>query len=145
VTAEQLVERFFAALSDLDADGAAGLVGEDYEGFAIEEQPLKGKRSIYRGRAGIRAWIGEIADNWQSFEIEVARLRRYDDVLLAIGVYEAEGRQSPFGEVTQRLPFASVIRVRDGLIRSIHSYARYEQAARAEGLPLGERSLDQPQ
>jgi ketosteroid isomerase-like protein len=115
LTAEQVVERFFAALSALDAD-----------------------------RAGIRAWIGEIAESWQTFVIEVARLRRHDDVLIAIGVYEAEGRQTPFGEVIQRLPFASVIRVRDGLIRSIHSYARYEQAARAEGLPLGEPSLDAP-
>lgn len=142
----QVVERFYAALSDLDAERAAELVGEDYEGYAVEEQPLHGKLPIYRGRAGLRAWIAEIGEGSQSYAIELGRVKRYDDgVFVAIGIYtaEIESPRSPFGEVTQRLPFVAVTRMRDGLIRSVHSYSRYDDAARAEGLPLDEPSLEE--
>jgi ketosteroid isomerase-like protein len=143
VDGEQVVERFYAALSDLDAERAAELVDEDYEGYAVEEQPLRGKLPIYRGRAGIRAWIAETAEASQSYVIELGRVRRYgDDVFVVIGIYtaEVESPRSPFGEVTQRLPFVAVTRIRDGLIRSVHSYSRYGDAARAEGLPFDEPS-----
>jgi ketosteroid isomerase-like protein len=134
MTDKQVVERFFEALSRLDADGAAALVTDDYEGVAVDELPLSGSEPVYTGPDGIRAWVNEVASQWSSFEVRAARIRRHGDVLVAIGVYEAHGEGGPFGALDQRLPFVSVFKFREDRISMIHGYARYEDAIRAEDL-----------
>ncbi len=136
--AEQLVVRFFDALARLDADAAAELVSDDYEGYAADEIETHGEHGIYRGRDGIRAWIGEIRANWQGFKTSVARMRTYGDVIVVNGVYEVEMPGNPIGQIVQQRPVVSVVRVHDGLISSIHAYTQYADAARAEGLPTTE-------
>jgi ketosteroid isomerase-like protein len=133
VTEEQVVRRFFAALAAFDADGAAGLVTDDYEGMSVDELPLHGDLAVYSGPDGIRTWVSEMAASWSAFEIEIARVRRHGELHVAIGVHGARGR-SPFGALEHRQPFVAVVRVRDGKIAMIHAYARYEDAVRAEDL-----------
>ena len=140
VNAEQLIARFFAALSAYDADAAAAMVTDDYEGVAVDELPLRGSRGSYPGPAGIRAWISEVAGSWATFEIEIARIRRHGDVHIAIGVYSAHGQSGPFGPLDQRLPFVAVVRTRGEKICMIHAYSRYEDAVRAEDLASPSRT-----
>ena len=134
MTEQDLIERFFAALAAFDADAAAAMVTEDYEGIAVDELPLRGSQPTFSGRAGIRAWIAEIASSWTDFEIKVARIRRHGDLSIAMGVYEAHGQGGPFGPLDQRLPFVAVVKTRGDRICMIHTYARYEDAVRAEDL-----------
>lgn len=140
VTDQDLIERFFAALSAFDGDAAAAMVTDDYEGVAVDELPLRGSQTTYAGPAGIRAWIAEIASSWTTFEIEVPRVRRHGDVFIAMGVYDAHGQSGPFGPLDQRLPFVAVVKTRGEKICMIHSYARYEDALRAEDLTSPSRT-----
>ena len=144
MTEKQLVARFFAALASFDADAAAALVSDDYEGMAVDELPLHGRREVYSGKEGIRGWIAEVAEEWETLEVQVARILPRGELLVAIGVYAVHGRaEGAFGALDQRLPFVAVIRVKGDLIQTIHTYARYEDAARAEGLPPGPRWSDE--
>lgn len=145
MTQRQLVARFFAALASFDSDAAAALVSDDYEGMAVGELPLHGRREVYSGKGGIRSWIAEVAEEWERLEVQVARILLRGELLVAIGVYEVYGRaEGGFGALEQRLPFVAVIRVKDEEIQTIHTYARYEDAVRAEGLASEPRWSDEP-
>jgi hypothetical protein len=67
----------------------------------------------------------------------VSRTRRFGEVIVAMGVYQAETDRS-LGQPLSSMPFVSVIRVRDDKLVTLHSYPRFDQAARAEGLPVNE-------
>lgn len=135
---EDVARRFFAAVGKLDGEAASALVTEDYEGYGARELPTSGRETVYRGPAGLRAWIDETAGDWDHYEIERIRFRRFGDALVAIGMYRASGQKSPFGVLEHSLPFVAVMRFEGDLIRSIRAYARYADAIAEEGLTGGD-------
>jgi ketosteroid isomerase-like protein len=135
-----LARRFLERLGRLDVDGAVSLVTSDYEGSAGSEVPLSGEKRFYRGHDGLRAWVAETADRWGAYEVERLRFRDYGDALLVIGANRTSGQRNPFGSAEQPRTFVAVMRFDGGLIRSVHAYARYEDAVAAEGLSEDEPS-----
>jgi ketosteroid isomerase-like protein len=131
---EDRARRFLERLAALDADGAAALVSDDFEGVAVAQLPLSGERRIYRGRAGLRDWVAETAERWGEFKVERLRFREYGGTLLVVGENRMRGQRSPFGLAEQRRTLVTVFRFDGDLIKSVHAYARYDDALSAEEL-----------
>lgn len=131
---EDRARRFLERLAALDADGAAVLVSDDYEGVAVAQLPLSGERRIYRGRAGLRDWVAETAERWGEFRFERLRFREYGGALLVVGENRMGGQRSPFGLAEQTRTFVTVFRFDGDLIKSVHAYGRYEDALSTERL-----------
>jgi hypothetical protein len=130
---KDVATRFLERLAALDADAAVSMVTPDYEGRGVPELPISGKEAVYRGHDGLRAWIAETAADWGAYQVGRLRFRDYGDALLVVGDNRAVGQRNPFGSTDHR-PFVCVMRFEGDLIRSVHAYARYEDALQSEGL-----------
>ena len=135
---EDQARRFLERVALLDAEGAVAMVSADYEGAGVPELPLGGDRRVYRGRDGLREWIEETARASRSLQVDRVRFRDYGDALLAVGENLMHGQRNPFGSVEQRHAFVAVFRFDGALIKSVRSYAHYDDAVAAEGLSEGE-------
>jgi ketosteroid isomerase-like protein len=126
----ELVRRFVEATNRRDADAFIANVSPDVE---WEDTLFWTQRArTYRGRAGVRAWLDEIQEPWESLHIEATEITDAgDDRLFVEFAMTARGKES--GAETQ-FRFWSVIWVADGVVARRRSFHDRAEALDAAGL-----------
>jgi ketosteroid isomerase-like protein len=85
---------------------------------------------VYRGHDGYRRFWREFTELWESFQIKSDEERDCGEQVLALGFFEARGRE----ELEVRRPTASVWTFRDGRVIVVQVYADHAQALEAVGV-----------
>jgi SnoaL-like domain len=65
------------------------------------------------GIDGVRRWLADVAEHFDSSQIDCTDIRDLGDRVLALGTVRMIGKRS---EVETELPFTVVARVKDGLL-----------------------------
>ena len=117
-----LVRTAFERANANDPDGLAALCDESVEFHDVPEIPGS---TTYRGRAGIRDWLGSVHDVSDDIEFQIWEMEEHGDAVLVETSAEMRGRASG-ADVGWR--FWTVWRVRDGLITYHHGYSQREDA-----------------
>lgn len=86
----------------------------------------------FRGPEGLEAYFAELSAAFGTFRYDLRELSDHGDALVADVLITAEGRESG---ITTSLPSFQVIRIEDGLVRSIEGYASREEAEKAVQAP----------
>jgi ketosteroid isomerase-like protein len=103
---------------------------------AVELSPFSAQLTgaTYRGEAGVRQWLDDIADEWSEWRVVLDEVRPIGDRVLSLGRVLARGRETG---VDVEVPAAFVSTVRDGRITRLDSFG---DAARA----LAEAGVAEP-
>jgi uncharacterized protein len=83
----------------------------------------------YRGHEGIRRFMTDMDEDWESRRVEVEEILDTDDGVLVLGTFAATGRSGT--EVSY--PVAWHSRYRDGKLWRMQAYSDREAALRAVG------------
>ena len=83
----------------------------------------------YRGHEGVRKFLSDMEEDWESRRIEVDEIREVGDGLLVLGTFAATGRSG--NEVRYPLAWHSVYR--DGKLLSLRAYSDRDAALRSHG------------
>lgn len=83
----------------------------------------------YRGHEGVRQFLTDMDEDWESRRIEVEEILDLDDGVLVLGTYNVTGRSG--NEVSYPLAWHS--RYRDGKLWRMQAYSDREAALRAVG------------
>lgn len=75
------VRRVHAALSAGDVDGVIALCDPD---FRLDMSNRVFNPAVYKGHDGIRAFIAEVREVWESFTWEPIELEEHDEVVVAV-------------------------------------------------------------
>ena len=124
---DDLVRACFDAWNRDDFDAARGYMHPQIEWRTSGHFP--GMEPVYNGPEEVRRWWRALKDPWEYFSIHVERTFDHDAVDVAIVRFEAVGRGSG---VKVDLPFVTVWRFEDGLIRWYASYDSLEAAGIAD-------------
>jgi ketosteroid isomerase-like protein len=126
VTLEETIHTAYEAWSRRDVDALLEVVHPD-----AEARPILGANigaSVYRGRAGLREWFGNLHQEWETFQTRVTRIdERGDRALLTVDVH-ARGRVSGVvidGELYH------LIEMRNGLIVRLEAFQDRAAAVKA--------------
>ena len=122
-----LVRRAYDAFARGDMAAIAECLADDAECVLSDETPYGG---IWRGHDGIAHGIAELAGHYEEYVIEVSEMVGDGDTVVVLG--HIHGRTLGGGNLWQ--PFAHVVRVRDGRIAHLTSYADSTKPLRALGL-----------
>jgi ketosteroid isomerase-like protein len=119
-----LVDRFYAALSRRDFDGAVALCDEHVHlnnAPGVEEMSL-----TPQGRERVSAYLRGWLDSWETYERRVEDLRagREDEIVALVSV-RARGRGSTF-DIEEDV--ADVFGVKDGMIVSLRLHVSRDEA-----------------
>jgi ketosteroid isomerase-like protein len=124
---------------DLIRDGVAAFNTGDIDRMLapihpeIEFEPLKAvlEGSVYRGHAGFRQWLLDMAEDWEDFVIDVIEVRDLGgDRILVHARFHARARGSG---VELDSPGAWLCEMRDGRIRRLRFYRDVEAALEGAG------------
>jgi ketosteroid isomerase-like protein len=121
VTASQLVTRAYAALAERDFDTLAQLAVPDFE---LDVTDRVFNPATYRGEEGLRRFLAEVDELWESMDMKVERLVERGDEVLALLAVDIKGRGS--GLVLQDR-IAQLWTARDGKLARMR--VRSDQAA----------------
>ena len=125
----ELHRSFNAAFSARDVEGAIALCDRQIEFHSLFAAVGGGE---YGGHNGLRRYFAEVDDAWgEELQIEAEAYFDLGDDTLAFMVGHGRGRQSG-AEVD--MPFAQVVRWRDGLVVYYKAYAQRENALRDLGV-----------
>ena len=122
---------------DLIRDGVAAYNAGDVDRMLapihpeVEFEPLMAvlEGSVYRGHAGFRRWLVDMAEDWEDFAIDVIEVRDLGgDRILVHARFHARARGSG---VELDSPGAWLCEMRDGLIRRLRFYRDVEAAIEA--------------
>jgi ketosteroid isomerase-like protein len=83
----------------------------------------------YRGHEGVRRFLADMEEDWESRGIEIEEIRQLDDGVLILGTFVAVGRSG--NEV--RYPVAWHSCYRDGKLLRLTAYSDQETAQRELG------------
>ena len=122
-----LVRRAYDAFARGDLPGVVDCLADDAECVLSDETPYGG---VWRGRDGIARGMEELAGHYEELVLEVSELVGDGDTVVVLG--NIHGRALGGGNLWQ--PFAHVVRVRDGRISHLTSYADATKPLRALGL-----------
>jgi len=117
-----LVRRAFERANANDPEGLAVICAESVEFHDVPEIPGS---TTYRGRTGIRDWLGSVYEVSDDIQFQIWEMEERGDSVLVETSAEMQGRSSG-AEVAWR--FWTVWRVRDGLITYHHGYSTREDA-----------------
>jgi ketosteroid isomerase-like protein len=87
----ELVRRAYAALATRDYDGLARLAVPDFE---LDVTDRVFNPAIDRGEDGVRRFVAEVDELWDSMDMTVERLVERDDEVLALLLVHIVGRGS---------------------------------------------------
>jgi ketosteroid isomerase-like protein len=120
-TAEQ-VRRAYAALAERDFAALSELAVPDFE---LDVTDRVFNPATYRGEEGLRQFLAEVDELWESMEMEIERLVERDDEVLALLRVDIKGRGS--GVVLEDR-IAQRWTARDGKFVRMRVYADQEAA-----------------
>jgi ketosteroid isomerase-like protein len=86
-----LVARAYAALADRDFDSLRELADPDFE-LDVTDRVLN--PDTYRGEEGLRRFLAEVDELWESMDMNVERLVERGDEVLALLLVHITGRSS---------------------------------------------------
>jgi ketosteroid isomerase-like protein len=122
-----LVRRAYDAFARGDLPALVGCLADDAECVLSDETPYGG---VWRGPQGIARGIEGLAGHYEELAVEVSELVGDGDTVVVLG--QIHGRALGGGNLWQ--PFAHVVRVREGRITHMTSYADATKPLRALGL-----------
>ena len=127
----ELVRRLVDAFNARDAEAASAVLHDEMEwrpaytgGGAVEG-------AVYRGHAGFRRYLDDLAETWREIEGYIDELRNVGDRVLMFARVRFVGRGSGV-EMTQ--PITGVFSFRDGKIAVARYYVERREALEAVGL-----------
>jgi uncharacterized protein len=121
VTTADLVRRAYAALAERDFETLAGLADPDFE---LDVTDRVFNPATYRGEEGLRRFLAEVDELWESMDMNVERLVEREDEVLALLLVNIVGRGSGL-ELQDRI--AQLWTARDGKL--VRMRVRADQAA----------------
>jgi ketosteroid isomerase-like protein len=125
----ELHRRAFRAFNARDAEAFIALCDPDIE-FHSTFAAVGGAR--YSGHAGLRRWHRDLDDAWgEGIRVEADSFFVVDDQTLTFGTLYGRGRQSR-AEVA--MPYAGVVKWRDGLAVEWRAYGSQDEALRHLGV-----------
>jgi ketosteroid isomerase-like protein len=95
---------------------------------------------VYRGRAGVRRWLEELARDWEYFEPLYERFYDLGDVVLILGRWRARGRVS--GVELENQPGAWVYEIKDGKAVRMRTFTNRDEALEAVGMSKQDAQAD---
>ena len=116
----------FAAFAARDEDALLELIAPDVEFWPAGTAPQAGRTGPYRGHAGMREYLRDVAQVWRALEVEPDELREAGQAVVAFGT--ARGTRSSGEQVT--VPVIWVFKFRDGLLLKGRVVATAAEAAR---------------
>jgi ketosteroid isomerase-like protein len=119
-TPAELVKRAYAALAERDFDTLSELAAPDFE-MDMTVRVLN--PATYRGEQGLRQFLAEIDELWESMDMQVERLVERDDEVLALLAVDIKGRGSG---LTLQDRIAQRWTVRDGRLVRMKVYTDQE-------------------
>jgi ketosteroid isomerase-like protein len=122
-----VVRRAFEAFNARDVDDLVGLSDPDGEWLPFRAQ-VEG--IVYRQHEGIRQYLRDMAEDWQSFRIEPLEFHDHGERVAVIGRVRAVGRDSTL-EIDTIAGF--VCELRRGRVRRVTSHSNPEAALEAAG------------
>ena len=126
----ELVRRAFDAFNRRDADGLLGCFHADCEWRpAIAPGGMEGR--TYSGHDGLLAWLWEVTDSWETFEVHASSTRPVGETVVVFGYMHARGRASGV-ELDREL--AQVWEIEGGKAVRARAYATQVEALKAAGL-----------
>jgi ketosteroid isomerase-like protein len=117
-----LVRRAYAALAERDFEALGGLAVPDFE---LDVTDRVFNPATYRGEEGLRRFLAEVDELWESMDMKVERLLERDDEVLALLAVDIKGRGSG---LTLEDRIAQRWRVRDGKLIGMRVYADQQKA-----------------
>jgi ketosteroid isomerase-like protein len=121
--------RFVEAFSKRDVEGLIALCDQGIEFHSLFAEVGD---TVYRGRDRLRKWHRDLQEAWgEEIRIEPEAYFDLGEHTLAFNVLHGRGRQSG---VEVAMPYAHVMRWRDGQIVYFKAYANREDAMRALGV-----------
>src|SRR5262245_14890561 len=126
----EVFRRAVQAFNDRDIAVLAHLITEDYEFIPYLAAGVE-KTTTYRGRQGLRDYLKEADEAWESIQIHVDEVRDLGDRALAFGEMRARGRGSG---IDARVPLAWVFEFRDGKLSRYQSFGDTPEALEDAGL-----------
>ena len=126
----ELVRALTEAANRVDLDAAAALLAPD---VVWEENPeFPGLREVYRGRAEVRAWWGEVIEVAENVHLEVEELTELGDDRV-LGEIFLTGRGKGSGVPTEQRVW-NIFSFADGKITRRQVFWIREEALKAAGL-----------
>jgi ketosteroid isomerase-like protein len=89
----EAVREWVAAINRADADALVALADADVD-YMPYLASLAGAGGAYRGHAGLRAYVRDLADAWSWYEVEIHELEDLGASVLMQGRLRATGRTS---------------------------------------------------
>jgi ketosteroid isomerase-like protein len=127
----EVVRRAVQAFNDRDIAELADLITEDYEFTPYLPAAVEKTTTMYRGRQGLRDYMKDAGEAWQSIQIHLDEVRDLGDRALAFGEMRARARGSG---IDARVPLAWVLEFRDGKVSRYQSFGDTPEAREAAGL-----------
>jgi ketosteroid isomerase-like protein len=121
-TPAELVRRAYVALADRDFEALGALAVPD---FALDVTDRVFNPATYQGEEGLRQFLAEVDELWESMDLNVERLVVRGDEVLALLVVDIKGRGSG---LTLQDRIAQLWTVRDGRLVSMRVRADQEAA-----------------
>ena len=115
------------AISSGDVETALGIVTDDVVVRALRS----GVEGEYRGRAGVRRFFADNAENFDIFRLDYEDVRDLGDRVLAIGSIHIRGKG---GGVETDFPSAGIATFRDGKLVRWEDFRERRLAVEAAGL-----------
>jgi ketosteroid isomerase-like protein len=126
-----VARRAYEAFNSKDADAYVALCHPE-----VHFSPMvAGVEGGYRGGAGVRAWLAEMAETFTESTVTAEDFEPLDGVLIVRATFRGRGRSSD-AEVTQ--PLVHAVAVREGLVTWYAAYNSRDEAV------AGIRSRDAP-
>ena len=126
----EVFRRAVQAFNARDIAVLADLITEDYE-FVPYLPAGAEKTTTYRGRQGLRDYLKDADEAWESIQIHLDEVRDLGDRALAFGEMRARARGSG---IDARVPLAWVLEFRDGKVSRYQSFGDTPEAREAAEL-----------
>jgi ketosteroid isomerase-like protein len=126
VTSEAIIRAAYDAWTARDIDSLLRLVHPE-----AEARPILGANlevDVYHGHAGVRRWLEDLHQEWESFTITVNEVIEHGDRALCAFHIHARGRAS--GAVIDG-DLLHVLEYRDGLIVRLEAFRERDRAMKA--------------
>jgi len=122
--AAALVSRLYRCFNERDEAGIVALCDETLEFYPVMTAEAVGREAPYRGPAGLRQYLADVAQAWEELRISPGRVEPRGDSLLVHGRVYARSRELGIRD----MPVAWIWQVRDGRFVRGEVFADPDQA-----------------
>jgi ketosteroid isomerase-like protein len=120
----ELIERLYDCFNRRDEAGLVELCNEKMEFFPVVTAEAVGRDAPYRGPAGLRDYLDDVAQVWEELQINPSAMEQRGDCVLVRGRVYARSRELGIRDV----PIAWVWEVRHGRVARGEVFPDPEQA-----------------